>query len=89
MFAGMARDNMRLPGSDFGYSAIEWFAVEELSELLKLNKHHCQKIFWLGHALQSFLSARNRMRRFGEVSNEIRDLYDRGVSYLGKVVDDN
>ena len=86
MFAGMARDNMHLPGSDLGYQVIEDFAVCELSELLRIEHRDAQKTFWIGRALQCLLGARNRLSKFGNAHPQVPTLFGLGITYLEKVV---
>lgn len=60
-FAGVARDAHALPGSVSGYEVLERFATEELPSILHLSPKEAIRLFALGRALQSALSARFRL----------------------------
>jgi hypothetical protein len=60
-FAGVARDEYRLPYAESGYELIFNFATHGLAEMLGIKSEISIKIFYLARVLQSFLSARFAM----------------------------
>lgn len=60
-FAGVARDAYNLPASTEGYQWLENFAATKVAALLKVNSWQGQRLFALGRALQSALSASVRI----------------------------
>jgi|GEM_PF-1731667 len=81
-FAGVARDAYDLPGSSDGYKTLKQFAVD-IAPILGTSSQYSERYFYLGRVLQSFLSARFRLKNDQE---KARKIFLQGVGYLNKIV---